>query len=214
VTAGEPAIDGLKFSECQPRDLAARAVRARLADARGGGGDVAGDAADRHGDLLSDLIDKALAARLNRRALDAHTSRWEFGMTTLNLAFGRLRWFGLPDSWVELRVPLMLLPARLDRENGSDQAGRAGGRLGRPAVPTAPRRAKFAEVLEEGGVDLAITGVNSIDVARMIIIGVGASTTKSSGDPRRRGSAAGGVKVQVVVDPRGRIEPAGDSVPG
>ena len=33
--AGEPAIDGLKFSECLPADLAARVVRARLADARG-----------------------------------------------------------------------------------------------------------------------------------------------------------------------------------
>jgi ATP-dependent Lhr-like helicase len=33
--AGEQAIDGLKFSECLPRDLAARVVRARLADGRG-----------------------------------------------------------------------------------------------------------------------------------------------------------------------------------
>jgi hypothetical protein len=30
----EQAIDGLKFSECLPRDLAARVVRARLADAK------------------------------------------------------------------------------------------------------------------------------------------------------------------------------------
>jgi ATP-dependent helicase Lhr and Lhr-like helicase len=33
--AGEQAIDGLKFSECLPLDLAARVVRARLADGRG-----------------------------------------------------------------------------------------------------------------------------------------------------------------------------------
>jgi ATP-dependent helicase Lhr and Lhr-like helicase len=33
--ASEQAIDGLKFSECLPRDLAARVVRARLADGRG-----------------------------------------------------------------------------------------------------------------------------------------------------------------------------------
>jgi ATP-dependent helicase Lhr and Lhr-like helicase len=32
--ACEQAIDGLKFSECLPRDLAARVVRARLADGR------------------------------------------------------------------------------------------------------------------------------------------------------------------------------------
>ena len=33
--ASEQAIDGLKFSECLPRDLAAGVVRARLADGRG-----------------------------------------------------------------------------------------------------------------------------------------------------------------------------------
>ncbi len=33
--AGEQAIDGLKFSECLPRDLAARVVQSRLADGRG-----------------------------------------------------------------------------------------------------------------------------------------------------------------------------------
>ena len=33
--ASEQAIDGLKFSECLPRDLAVRVVRARLADERG-----------------------------------------------------------------------------------------------------------------------------------------------------------------------------------
>jgi hypothetical protein len=33
--AGERAIEGLKFSECLHRDLAARVVRARLADGRG-----------------------------------------------------------------------------------------------------------------------------------------------------------------------------------
>ncbi len=38
-------------------------------------------------------------------------------MTTLHLAFGMLRWYESPDSQVELRAPLMLLPARLDREN-------------------------------------------------------------------------------------------------
>jgi hypothetical protein len=33
--AGEQAIDGLKFSECLPPDLAARVVQSRLADGRG-----------------------------------------------------------------------------------------------------------------------------------------------------------------------------------
>jgi hypothetical protein len=33
--ASDQAIDGLKFSECLPRDLAARVVQSRLADARG-----------------------------------------------------------------------------------------------------------------------------------------------------------------------------------
>jgi ATP-dependent helicase Lhr and Lhr-like helicase len=33
--AGEQAIDGLKFFECLPRDLAARVIQARLADGRG-----------------------------------------------------------------------------------------------------------------------------------------------------------------------------------
>jgi Protein of unknown function (DUF4011) len=68
-------------------------------------------------DLLTDLTDKALAARLNRLARDARTSLSELGVTTLHLAFGLLRWYEAPDSQVELRAPLMLLPARLDREN-------------------------------------------------------------------------------------------------
>jgi hypothetical protein len=33
--ASEPAVEGLKFAECLPPDLATRAVRARLADVRG-----------------------------------------------------------------------------------------------------------------------------------------------------------------------------------
>ena len=31
----EPALDGLKFSECLPRDLAAQVVQARLTDSEG-----------------------------------------------------------------------------------------------------------------------------------------------------------------------------------
>ena len=68
-------------------------------------------------DLLTDLADKTLAARLNRLARDARTSLSELGVTTLHLAFGQLHWFESPDSPIELRAPLMLLPARLDREN-------------------------------------------------------------------------------------------------
>jgi Protein of unknown function (DUF4011) len=68
-------------------------------------------------DLLTDPADKALATRLNHLARDARTSLSELGVTTLHLAFGLLRWYESPDSQVKLRAPLMLLPARLDREN-------------------------------------------------------------------------------------------------
>jgi very-short-patch-repair endonuclease len=71
----------------------------------------------REGDLLCDMADKALATRLNRMALDARTSITEMGVTTLHVSFGLLRWYESPTSQVVLSAPLILLPARLGRQN-------------------------------------------------------------------------------------------------
>jgi very-short-patch-repair endonuclease len=71
----------------------------------------------RHDHLLTDLPDRQLAGRLNRLALNSRESLTEQGVATLYLAFGLLRWFESPDSQVEIRSPLLLVPVRLDREN-------------------------------------------------------------------------------------------------
>jgi very-short-patch-repair endonuclease len=68
-------------------------------------------------DLLTELSDKALAARLMRLALNARESLTERGVTILYLAFGFLRWFESPDSQEEVRSPLLLVPVRLERDS-------------------------------------------------------------------------------------------------
>jgi very-short-patch-repair endonuclease len=71
----------------------------------------------RRNHLLTDLPDRLLAARLTRLALNAHESLTEQGVAILYVAFGLLRWFESPDSRVEIRSPLLLVPVRLEREN-------------------------------------------------------------------------------------------------
>jgi very-short-patch-repair endonuclease len=67
--------------------------------------------------LLTELSDRRLAGRLNRLALNSRESLAEQGVATLYVAFGILRWFESPDSQVEVRSPLLLVPVRLDRES-------------------------------------------------------------------------------------------------
>jgi len=67
--------------------------------------------------LLTDLPDRQLAGRLTRLALNSRESLTEQGVATLYIAFGFLRWFESPDSQVEIRSPLLLVPARLERDN-------------------------------------------------------------------------------------------------
>jgi very-short-patch-repair endonuclease len=67
--------------------------------------------------LLSDLDDRKLAARLTRLALNARQSLAEQGVATLFVAFGFLRWFESPESQVEVRSPLLLVPVGLERDN-------------------------------------------------------------------------------------------------
>jgi very-short-patch-repair endonuclease len=70
---------------------------------------------DRH--LLTDMPDDRLATRLTRLALNSRESLTEQGVATLYVAFGFLRWFDSPDSQVEIRSPLLLVPVCLEREN-------------------------------------------------------------------------------------------------
>jgi very-short-patch-repair endonuclease len=70
--------------------------------------------------LLTDLTDRQLAARLTRLALNARESLTEQGVVTLYVAFGFLRWFESPDSAVEIRSPLLLVPVRLERDSVAD----------------------------------------------------------------------------------------------
>jgi hypothetical protein len=65
--------------------------------------------------LLTDMPDRPLAARLARLALNAKEALTEQGVNTLYVAFGFLRWFESPDSRVEIRSPLLLVPVRLER---------------------------------------------------------------------------------------------------
>jgi very-short-patch-repair endonuclease len=67
--------------------------------------------------LLTDLPDRLLAARLTRLALNSRESLTEQGVATLYVAFGFLRWFESPDSQIDIRSPLLLVPVRLEREN-------------------------------------------------------------------------------------------------
>jgi hypothetical protein len=67
--------------------------------------------------VLTDLPDRRLAARLARLALNGRESLTEGGVTTLFVAFGLLRWYESPDSQVEIRSPLLLVPVRLERES-------------------------------------------------------------------------------------------------
>jgi very-short-patch-repair endonuclease len=67
--------------------------------------------------LLTDFEDRMLAARLIRLALNARESLTEQGVAILYIAFGFLRWFESPDSQVEIRSPLLLVPVRLERDS-------------------------------------------------------------------------------------------------
>src|SRR5262249_9579697 len=67
--------------------------------------------------LLTDFEDRLLAARLTRLALNARESLTEQGVTILYVAFGFLCWFESPDSQVEIRSPLLLVPVRLERDS-------------------------------------------------------------------------------------------------
>src|SRR5262245_56239009 len=68
-------------------------------------------------DIVTELTDKRLAARLGRLALNARESQAEQGVTILFVAFGFLRWFESEDSQEEVRSPLLLVPVRLDRDH-------------------------------------------------------------------------------------------------
>src|SRR5262249_20253212 len=67
--------------------------------------------------LLTDLPDSLLANRLTRLALNSRESLTEQGVATLYVAFGFLRWFESPDSQVEIRSPLLLVPVPLERDS-------------------------------------------------------------------------------------------------
>jgi very-short-patch-repair endonuclease len=66
--------------------------------------------------LLTELPDGILAGRLTRLALNARESLAEQGVATLHVAFGILRWFESADSQIEIRSPLLLVSARLERD--------------------------------------------------------------------------------------------------
>jgi Protein of unknown function (DUF4011) len=70
----------------------------------------------RESHLLTDLPDDVLAKRLTRLDLNARESLTEQGVTILFAGFGFLRWFESPDSKVEIRSPLLLVPIRLERD--------------------------------------------------------------------------------------------------
>ncbi|HKB36225.1 MAG TPA: DUF4011 domain-containing protein, partial [Gemmataceae bacterium] len=67
--------------------------------------------------LLTDLPDEKLRQRLTRLALNARESLSEQGVATLYVVFGFLRWFESPDSEVEVRSPLLLVPVKLERDS-------------------------------------------------------------------------------------------------
>src|SRR6185436_8755454 len=67
-------------------------------------------------DLLSDLNDRQLAARLLRLKRTADEAQTDHGVTTLFAAFGFLKWYESTDSSEEIRSPLLLVPVKLARE--------------------------------------------------------------------------------------------------
>src|SRR5262249_242923 len=67
--------------------------------------------------LLTELPHPPLANRLPRPALNTREGLSEQGVAILYVAFGFLRWFEAPDSEVEIRSPLLLVPVRLERDN-------------------------------------------------------------------------------------------------
>jgi hypothetical protein len=67
--------------------------------------------------LLTDLPDRQLASRLTRLDLNSREYVAERGVAILYVAFGFLRWYESPDSQVEYRSPLLLVPVRLQRDS-------------------------------------------------------------------------------------------------
>ncbi len=67
-------------------------------------------------DLLSDLNDRQLAARLLRLKRTSDEAQTDHGVTTLFAAFGFLKWYESADSQEEVRSPLLLVPVKLARE--------------------------------------------------------------------------------------------------
>jgi very-short-patch-repair endonuclease len=67
-------------------------------------------------DLLSDLNDRQLAARLLRLKRTSDEAQTDHGVTTLFAAFGFLKWYESSDSQEEIRSPLLLVPVKLARE--------------------------------------------------------------------------------------------------
>ena len=67
-------------------------------------------------DLLSDLNDRQLAARLLRLKRTSDEAQTDHGVTTLFAAFGFLKWYESADSQDEVRSPLLLVPVKLARE--------------------------------------------------------------------------------------------------
>ena len=67
-------------------------------------------------DLLGDLNDRQLAARLLRLKRTSDEAQTDHGVTTLFAAFGFLKWYESADSQEEVRSPLLLVPVKLARE--------------------------------------------------------------------------------------------------
>jgi very-short-patch-repair endonuclease len=70
----------------------------------------------RPADLLSDLTDRQLAARLLRLKRTSDEAQTDHGVTTLFAAFGFIRWYESGDSQEEVHSPLLLVPVKLARE--------------------------------------------------------------------------------------------------
>jgi hypothetical protein len=69
----------------------------------------------RHTDLLTDLTDRQLAARLLRLKRNSDEAQHERGVTTLFVTYGSLKWYDATDSTEEIYSPLLLLPVKLAR---------------------------------------------------------------------------------------------------
>ncbi len=68
------------------------------------------------GDLLSELSDRHLAARLLRLKRTSDEAQTDHGVTTLFAAFGCLKWYESANPGDEIRSPLLLVPVKLARE--------------------------------------------------------------------------------------------------